>query len=271
MHAAKHVVTRTATAEASAVIAMVATAAVVAVPEANAVTDQMHARRVAPRLEVRAAVSSAPTLELTFEPMDARKSARKVGVMSDVNAAMSLAARINAVLKHAVNSVRKARTNASHAQRVSQESQESPAKAVARSAHAASGVSAQTAAMSRAHQWTPLNKTSPWPTRPPWLRLWAVRQLMPAKKPPAVSEENGVANEVAATSAVMSRRVNHVQNHAQSHEQSHAQSARTLPVQRFLCQVCQSPGRRVWAWAWAWTSMRKLTTQCKEVRQVNAI
>ena len=139
-----HAAMPTATAVASAVDVM---ADAVAVPEANAVI--------------------------------VLKADQKAEAMSAANAALSRAAQnlvVNNAMNNAANSVENNEVRAkSSASRVRRVNHVNPVKAVAQSAHAVNVASEANEAVSSAQRWTPPSKTLPWPTKPRWLRRWAVQ------------------------------------------------------------------------------------------------
>ena len=217
MRAGKLHAVRTVMAATSVVAATADAAAVVATSAATARKDAMSAAKVVRKVGQTAGGVSVGGAALNLAALS--RAANNVQISAMSSAMIS-----------AVTSEMKARSRASHAHRVNLVNL---AKAIVRNAHAANAVSAT---LSRAPQSMPLSKTSPWPTRLPWLRPWAVRRKTPTRKPRAVSVVNVVVSAVAATSAVMNRRANHVLNHVQSLEQ--------------IARTCTTPLPPSHQWAW---------------------
>lgn len=195
---AMHAVKLPAMVVANAVAVM---AAAVAVLEASAVTVRKVEAKAAQKAGQRAEAMSAVNVVLTSE-------------------ALSRAA--NSAMTSEVNNVVKAKSRVSHALRASRVNR---AKAVARSVHAVNAVNAVSEATSRAHRQMPPNKTSHWPTRPPWLLPWVAGQQTRARKHRAANEATGAAVTTAA--------VKQDQSHAPTYKMRRVKSA-SHPVTHLL-------------------------------------
>ena len=173
------------------------TAAVVVVAATNAVIVLKGAQKVDQTVAPICVENNAQNSALICATKAVLKAARKAEAMSGANAAQSNVARSSAA-SNAMICVVKARNRASHAHPVSHASH---AKAGDPSAHVASVLSAQSVQLNNAQRRTASSKTSPLPTRPPWLQLWVDQAPIRGKRLRVVN----AASEVAAATAALSR------------------------------------------------------------------